>query len=94
MPLRTSSSLTLWWIGKQRAFVDGLSKVFGTFLACHKEEETMTKNSLCSGTDWATTLIGHSQKTASEYASPSEAVPRGKAPKMQVQLLNPGKKAV
>jgi hypothetical protein len=38
----------------------------------------------------ATTLIGHSQKTASEYASPSEAVPRGKAPKMQVQLLNPG----
>jgi len=52
MPLRTSSSLTLWWIGKQRAFVDGLSKVFGTSLACHKEEETMTKNSPCSGIDW------------------------------------------
>jgi len=37
-----------------------------------------------------TTLIGYSQETASEYVSPSEAVPRGKAPKMQVQLLNPG----
>jgi uncharacterized protein len=34
--------------------------------------------------------IGYSQETASEYVSPSEAVPRGKAPKMQVQLLNPG----
>src|SRR5580693_6567738 len=37
-----------------------------------------------------TTVIGWSQETASEYVSPSEAVPRGKAPKMQVQLLNPG----
>jgi uncharacterized protein len=27
---------------------------------------------------------------ASEYVAPSEAVPKGKAPKMQVQLLNPG----
>jgi predicted DNA-binding protein with PD1-like motif len=32
----------------------------------------------------------YSQETASEYVSPSEAAPRGKAPKMQVQLLNPG----
>jgi uncharacterized protein len=37
-----------------------------------------------------TAVIGYSQGTASEYVSPSEAVPRGKAPKMQVQLLNPG----
>ena len=37
-----------------------------------------------------TAMIGYSQETASEYVSPSEAVPRGKAPKMQVQLLNPG----
>src|ERR1035438_6883807 len=37
-----------------------------------------------------TTMIGCSQETASEYVSPSEAVPRGKAPKMQVQLLNQG----
>ena len=37
-----------------------------------------------------TSMIGYSQKTANEYVSPSEAVPRGKAPKMQVQLLNPG----
>src|SRR6202451_3634844 len=34
--------------------------------------------------------IGYPQETASEYVSPSEAVPSGKAPKMQVQLLNPG----
>src|SRR5271157_116577 len=38
----------------------------------------------------ATTTTGYSQETASEYVSPSEAVPRGKAPKLQVQLLNPG----
>src|SRR5271170_4133471 len=37
-----------------------------------------------------TTMIGYSQETASEYVSPSEAVPRGKAPKMQVQLLTQG----
>jgi hypothetical protein len=36
------------------------------------------------------TTIGHSQDTASEYVAPSEAVPRGKAPRMQVQLLNAG----
>jgi uncharacterized protein len=37
-----------------------------------------------------TTTFGHSQETASEYVSPLEAAPRGKAPKMQVQLLNSG----
>jgi predicted DNA-binding protein with PD1-like motif len=36
------------------------------------------------------TMMGYSQEKASEYVSPSEAAPRGKAPKMQVQLLNPG----
>jgi uncharacterized protein len=35
-------------------------------------------------------LMGYSQEKASEYVSPSEAVPRGKAPKIQIQLLNPG----
>jgi predicted DNA-binding protein with PD1-like motif len=30
---------------------------------------------------------GRPQNSASEYVSPSEAVPRGKAPRMQVQLL-------
>jgi hypothetical protein len=35
-------------------------------------------------------VMAHSQQTASEYVAPSEAVPRGKAPRMQVQLLNPG----
>ena len=37
-----------------------------------------------------TSMVGYSQETASEYVSPSDAGPRGKAPKMQVQLLNPG----
>src|SRR6202142_2057879 len=37
-----------------------------------------------------TSMTGYSQGTASEYVSPSDAVPRGKSPKMQVQLLNPG----
>jgi uncharacterized protein len=37
-----------------------------------------------------TSTIGYSQETANEYVSPSEAVPTGKAPKMQVQSLNPG----
>jgi predicted DNA-binding protein with PD1-like motif len=33
---------------------------------------------------------GYSQDTASEYVAPSEAVPKGEAPKMKVQLLNNG----
>jgi predicted DNA-binding protein with PD1-like motif len=37
-----------------------------------------------------TIMIEYSQETPTEYVSPSEAVPRGKAPQMQVQLLNPG----
>ena len=37
-----------------------------------------------------TTMIVYSQETATEYISPSQPVPGGKAPKMQVQLLNPG----
>ena len=36
------------------------------------------------------TAMGHPRETASEYVAPSEAAPKGKAPKMQVQLLNPG----
>src|SRR6202050_1603144 len=39
------------------------------------------------------TVSGSSQGTPSEYVSPSEARPRGTAPKMQVQLLNPGESA-
>jgi predicted DNA-binding protein with PD1-like motif len=34
--------------------------------------------------------MGFSQETASEYVAPADAGPKGKAPKMQVQLLNPG----
>jgi uncharacterized protein len=37
-----------------------------------------------------TAMMVRSQDTAGDYVSPSEAVPRGQAPKMQVQLLNPG----
>ncbi|HXC42370.1 MAG TPA: DUF296 domain-containing protein [Candidatus Dormibacteraeota bacterium] len=36
-----------------------------------------------------TTMMSFSQETATDYVAPSQAVPRGKAPKMQVQLLNP-----
>jgi uncharacterized protein len=35
-------------------------------------------------------MMGHSQEPAGDYVSPSQAVPRGKAPKMQVQLLSRG----
>jgi uncharacterized protein len=35
-------------------------------------------------------LTGHSHDQGSEYVSPSGAVPKGKAPRMQVQLLDPG----
>src|ERR1700758_1823738 len=37
-----------------------------------------------------TAMMVHAQDTAGDYVAPSEAVPRGKAPKMRVQLLNPG----
>jgi predicted DNA-binding protein with PD1-like motif len=40
---------------------------------------------------WIATLLGHTQDSAGEYVAPSEAVPRGTAPKMQVQLLTRGK---
>ena len=36
------------------------------------------------------TTTGHSQETTNDYVAPSEAVPGGKAPRMQVQLLNQG----
>ena len=36
-----------------------------------------------------TATMAHSQDTAGDYVAPSEAVPTGKAPRMQVQLLNP-----
>ena len=32
----------------------------------------------------------YSQDTASEYVAPPDAGPKGKAPRMKVQLLNPG----
>ena len=34
------------------------------------------------------TVMGQSQEAASEYVAPLEAVPKGKAPRMQVQLLS------
>src|SRR5271170_6705760 len=37
-----------------------------------------------------TAVMARSQDTAGEYVKPAEAVPTGKAPKMQVKLLNPG----
>lgn len=35
-------------------------------------------------------MMGYSSKTASEYVAPSEAVPRNRAPGMQVQMLSRG----
>jgi predicted DNA-binding protein with PD1-like motif len=35
-------------------------------------------------------MFGSSLQAAGEYVAPDEAVPRGSAPKMQVELLNPG----
>src|SRR3981081_3390559 len=37
--------------------------------------------------------MGSSRERPSEYVSPSEAVPRGRAPRMQVQLLSRGEQA-
>ena len=37
-----------------------------------------------------TTMPGYSQAAGSDYVSPSGAVSKGKAPRMRVQLLNPG----
>jgi uncharacterized protein len=36
------------------------------------------------------TAAGHPPEAISEYVSPTQAIPTGKAPKMQVELLNPG----
>src|ERR1700691_1804410 len=36
------------------------------------------------------TMMGSSLWAAGDYVAPEQAVPRGKAPKMQVELLNPG----
>jgi predicted DNA-binding protein with PD1-like motif len=36
------------------------------------------------------TMIGYAQETSSEYVPPSQAIPKGKAPRMQVQLLSHG----
>jgi uncharacterized protein len=36
------------------------------------------------------TMKGSSVEAGSEYVAPEQATPRGKAPKMQVELLNPG----
>ncbi|MCU1296060.1 MAG: hypothetical protein JWO91_338 [Acidobacteriaceae bacterium] len=36
------------------------------------------------------TLSGYSQETGAEYVAPSQAGPKGSAPRMQVQLLNRG----
>jgi hypothetical protein len=36
------------------------------------------------------TMRGQSQEAASDYVAPSQAGPKGKAPRMQVQLLNRG----
>jgi predicted DNA-binding protein with PD1-like motif len=54
------------------------------------ERGAMTKTLCVLVLIGVTTMAGYSQETASEYVSPSEAAPRGKAPKMRVQLLSQG----
>lgn len=39
------------------------------------------------------TWVGYSQEAGGDYVAPSDAVPRGKAPAMQVQLLSRGAQA-
>ena len=39
---------------------------------------------------WMVTMRGSSVEAGGEYVAPEQAVPRGKAPKVQVELLNPG----
>ena len=63
----------------------------GTFIGRDQEYMTM-RNLLCVLVlIGVATMIGYSQETVCKYVAPSEAVSRGKAPSMQVQLLNPGK---
>jgi uncharacterized protein len=54
------------------------------------EEKSMAKTLCALALVLLATISGYSQEMAGEYVSPSQAVPRGKAPRMQVQLLNPG----
>jgi hypothetical protein len=42
------------------------------------------------GLGTATILTSRAEETTNEYVAPADAVPKGKAPKMQVQLLTPG----
>jgi predicted DNA-binding protein with PD1-like motif len=65
-------------------------EAFGSFIAGHLGEGTMARILCALLLMGVTTMIIYSQETATEYVSPSQAVPRGKAPKMEVQLLNPG----
>src|SRR3954471_17696555 len=59
----------------------------------HKEKNGMTKIKQLS---CALSLVGiaittaYSQDTAAEYVAPPDAGPKGKAPRMKVQLLNDG----
>ena len=42
------------------------------------------------GIVWIAAMMVHSHKTAGEYVAPSDAVPRGRAAGMQVQILTHG----
>jgi uncharacterized protein len=68
----------------------GDGKYLAHFLQLIQEKETMKKLLCVLLLMGVTTMIVYSQETATEYVSPSQAVPRGKAPKMQVQLLSQG----
>jgi predicted DNA-binding protein with PD1-like motif len=79
--------------GERRAFVDVAGEMSGTFVVSQsfsREEEVMARVLCALLLIGVTALIGYSQQTTSEYVPPAEAVPTGRAPRMQVQLLNPG----
>jgi predicted DNA-binding protein with PD1-like motif len=44
------------------------------------------------GLGTAIILTSRAEETTNEYVAPADAVPKGKAPSMKVQLLNPGEK--
>jgi uncharacterized protein len=44
------------------------------------------------GLGTATILTSRAEETTNEYVAPADAVPKGKAPSMKVQLLSPGEK--
>jgi hypothetical protein len=61
--------------------VDGLERGLHALFACRQEEGTMAKFLCVLLVIGAAARMGYLREMASEYVSPSEAVPRGKIPR-------------